>query len=55
MCMVSWIATKKMTWHSIGKMPIGNMSHPVDSNTWKHIDDMYKDFLVEPQNMSYSF
>ena len=31
------------------------MSHPVDSNTWKHIDDMYKDFLVEPQNMSYSF
>ena len=50
LCSVPWIE-KNMTWHLTRRMPPGKMGHPVDSNAWKHIDDMYKDFSKEPRNV----
>lgn len=32
-------------------MPLEKIGHGVNSNTWKHVDEMYKDFSKEPQNI----
>ncbi|XP_058084589.1 uncharacterized protein LOC131232380 [Magnolia sinica] len=47
---VPWVA-KEMTWHSTGKMQSGKMGHPVDSSTWKFVDNKYKDFSAETRNV----
>lgn len=40
-----------MRWHKEGLVSDGKMRHPADSLAWKHVDEKYKDFALDPRNV----
>ena len=40
-----------MRWHADNRSPDGIMRHPVDSVAWKHIDQLYPDFVADPHSV----
>ncbi|CAL8135616.1 unnamed protein product [Prunus armeniaca] len=42
---------KSLTWHAARKSVDGQMSHPVDSPSWKLVDDKWPEFGKEPRNL----
>ncbi|KAI5334523.1 hypothetical protein L3X38_024656 [Prunus dulcis] len=42
---------KSLTWHADKKSVDGHMSHPVDSLSWKLLDDKWPEFGKEPRNL----
>ncbi|CAL2278347.1 unnamed protein product [Prunus armeniaca] len=42
---------KSLTWHAARKSIDGHMSHPVDSPSWKLLDDKWPEFGNEPRNL----
>ena len=43
--------SSEMRWHKEGLARYGRMCHPVDSPSWKHVDDKYKWFSDDPCNV----
>ncbi|CAL2256775.1 unnamed protein product [Prunus armeniaca] len=43
--------TKSLTWHAARKSVDGQMSHPVDSPSWKLVDDKWPEFGKELRNL----
>lgn len=46
-----WVVKKNMISHLIGRVPLEKIEHGINSNTWKHVDEMCKDFSKEPQHI----
>ncbi|CAL9000642.1 unnamed protein product [Prunus brigantina] len=42
---------KSLTWHAARKSIDGQMSHPVDSPSWKLLDNKWPEFGNEPRNL----
>jgi hypothetical protein len=40
-----------MRWHKEGLVCDGKMRHLADSLAWKHVDDKYKEFALDPRNV----
>ena len=40
-----------MRWHKEGLVKDGKMRHPADSMAWKHVDEKYPDFALDPRNV----
>jgi hypothetical protein len=38
-------------WHSQNYSLDGMVRHPCDSKVWKHVHDLYPNFVVEPRNV----
>ena len=42
---------KDMVWHHEERVKDGLLRHLTDSKAWRHIDDKYPDFAIEPHNV----
>ena len=40
-----------MRWHCEDKRKEGLLCHPLDGEAWKHFDETFTDFAVEPRNV----
>jgi hypothetical protein len=40
-----------MRWHKEELVRDGKMRHPANSEAWKHVDEMYKEFAIDPRNV----
>jgi hypothetical protein len=40
-----------MRWHKEGLVQDGKMRHPANSMAWKHVDEKYEDFALDPHNV----
>ncbi|XP_024314555.1 uncharacterized protein LOC100825808 [Brachypodium distachyon] len=40
-----------MRWHKEGLVCDGKLRHPADSLPWKHVDDKFKEFALDPRNV----
>ncbi|KAK4391441.1 hypothetical protein Sango_1921900 [Sesamum angolense] len=40
-----------MTWHACHQIEKGSICHPSDAEAWRHFDQSYPDFAVEPRNV----
>ena len=47
----SEVTASHMTWHATHEANQGFMSHPSDSEAWKHFDKTYPNFSSEPCNI----
>ncbi|BBN68282.1 hypothetical protein Prudu_362S000100, partial [Prunus dulcis] len=45
------VTAKSLTWHVARKSVDGQMSHPMDSPSWKLVDDKWPEFGKEPKNL----
>jgi len=43
--------SKHMRWHKEGLVQDGKMRRPANSMAWKHVDEEYKDFALDPRNV----
>ncbi|KAL0373495.1 UNVERIFIED_CONTAM: hypothetical protein Sradi_3265200 [Sesamum radiatum] len=43
-------AAEHMKWHACHQTKEGSTSHPSDVEVWRHFDESYLDFAVEPRN-----
>ncbi|KAL0428621.1 UNVERIFIED_CONTAM: hypothetical protein Slati_3036900 [Sesamum latifolium] len=43
--------TEHMTWHACHQTEEGSMCHPSDAEAWRHFDQSYPDFAMEPRNV----
>ncbi|KAH7836070.1 hypothetical protein Vadar_032454 [Vaccinium darrowii] len=42
---------ENLTWHANERESDGLLRHPVDSPSWKLVDNMWPDFAAEPRNL----
>ncbi|KAL0439925.1 UNVERIFIED_CONTAM: hypothetical protein Slati_2475500 [Sesamum latifolium] len=40
-----------MTWHVCHQSEEDSMCHPSNAEAWRHFDQSYPDFAVEPRNV----
>lgn len=45
------ITSLHMRWHKEKLVQDGKMRHPADSLAWKHVDEQYKEFALDPCNV----
>ncbi|XP_060963220.1 uncharacterized protein LOC133032787 [Cannabis sativa] len=43
--------SKSLVWHDEERIKDGKLRHPVDSPSWKKIDDMYPKLVLDPRNL----